>query len=155
MSTELTIKQKRFVDNYVTLGNASEAVIQAGYATKNKNRMGSKMLQQPKIKAAIDERLQEERERNELTADLVIQKLMNIVDATETDNPTAALRGLELLGKHLGLYRDRQEISGPDGGAIEMDQRQTESIQELHNSLDRLASRNKDNVVELKKHDAS
>lgn len=32
----------------------------------------------------------------------------------------SVLRGAELLGKHIGMFKDRVEHSGPDGGPIEL-----------------------------------
>jgi phage terminase small subunit len=36
-----------------------------------------------------------------------------------THNPAAANKALELLGKEMGMFKDQHEISGPDGGAIQ------------------------------------
>jgi len=124
--------------------NATQAVIRAGYKTKNPNRMGAELLVHPLVKELIEEKLQEKRERRELDESYVITKLVDIVDATERANPQAALRGLELLGKHLGLYKDRQEISGPDGEAIKMEQQTRENVQEFTNKLSRLIRREND-----------
>lgn len=98
-------------------------------------------MRHPLIRAKIDEAMTERRERMELTADYVLTKLIDIVEKQEEGNPQAALRGLELLGKHLGLYRDRQEISGPDGGAIEMEQKVKEDVADFTSSLSRLIDR--------------
>lgn len=139
--SKLGPKMERFVEEYLVDLNASEAVIRAGYKTRNKNRMGAELLRHPLVKAAIDERIDARRERMELTADYVLTKLVAIVEDTERGNPQAALRGLELLGKHLGLYKDRQEISGPDGGAIEMEQRVKEDVADFTSRLSSLAKR--------------
>lgn len=91
--------------------------------------------------------------KTELEAQWVLNKLMNIVQETETDNPQAALRGLELLGKHLGLYRERQEITGADGAAIKYEQEIKKGAEEFTNKLDKLrrsAEEGEPKVVNIK-----
>lgn len=129
----------RFVEEYLIDWNASAAVLRAGYKTRNQNRMGAQLLRHPLVKAEIEKRTEKRRERMELTADYVLNKLVQIVEDTKEGNPQAALRGLELLGKHLGLYRERQEISGPDGEAIKMEQRVKEDVADFTSRLSRLA----------------
>ena len=77
----------------------------------------------------------------ELTSDYVLVSLMEIAEATKDKNPNAALRAYELLGKHLGLYRDRQEISGPDGQSIKYEQEVKENVDEFTSRIAGLAKR--------------
>lgn len=139
---QLTHKQQLFVKEYVVCLNAAEACRRAGYQAKNANRIGTELLHHPLIRAQIDAHIEKKSKRLELSADYVVQKLISIVEETEKDNPQAALRGLELIGKHLGMYKDRQEISGPDGGAIEMEQRVKEDVADFTSKLSRLAESN-------------
>ena len=139
--SKIGAKMLRFVEEYMIDLNASAAVLRAGYKTRHKEKMATQLMQHPHVKREIANRVQERRERMELSADYVINKLIAIVEETESGNPQAALRGLELLGKHLGLYRDRQEISGPDGNAIEMEQRVKEDVADFTSSLTRLVER--------------
>lgn len=134
-------KMERFVEEYMIDLNASEACVRAGYVTRNKNKLGAELLRHPLVLAEVEKRTAERREKKELTADYVLNKLVAIVEATDKGNPTAALRGLELLGKHLGLYRDRTEISGPNGGAIETEQRVTEDVHDFTSRIASLAKR--------------
>lgn len=137
-----------FVDEYMVDFNGTQAVIRAGYKTKYPDKMSVELMRHPLVRKAVDERLQEKRERTEFNADYVITKLINIVESTEQGNPQAALRGLELLGKHLGLYKDKQEISGPDGGAIELEQKEIErNVSDFTSRLARLANRGGTNSV--------
>jgi len=148
--SKLSNKMTRFVDEYMVDLNATQAVLRAGYKTKIPTKLGIELMNHPLVKQAVQERMAAKREDNELTAQYVLAKLQQIVENTESDNPQAALRGLELLGKHLGLYRDRQEISGPDGGAIEMEQKVKEDAANFARKLARLAqSGGKGEVVEF------
>ena len=140
--SKLGPKMEIFVREYLVDLNASAACLRAGYKTNNPTRMGTQLLRHPLVKQAIEKQMDNRKERMELTADYVLNKLVSIVEENENGNPNAALRGLELLGKHLGLYRDRQEISGPDGGAIEMEQKIKENVADFTSSLSRLIKRN-------------
>lgn len=55
----LTEKQKRFVDYYVSTGNAAEAARKAGYKQKNADVSGRENLRKPAVRSAIDNRLKE------------------------------------------------------------------------------------------------
>lgn len=146
----LTPLMERFIEEFLIDMVGSKAVIRAGYKTKNPNRIATELMQHPLVKAEIEKKKAERRERMGLSADYVLTKLQNIAEETEKENPQAALRALELLGKHLGLYKDRQEISGPDGRAIEMEQRTKEDVQDFTSRLQRLSqTANSDNVIPL------
>ena len=139
--SKLNAKQTAFVDEFMVDLNATAAAERAGYTGNNLNRTATELLNHPLVNREINDRMAKKRERLEFSADYVIQKLINIVEDTETGNPQAALRGLELLGKHLGLYRDRQEVSGPDGAAIQYEQKIKEDNIALESAIARLASR--------------
>ena len=146
--SSLTDKQLAFVDEYLVDLNASAAVLRAGYKTTNQNRIATDLLRHPLVRQEIDKRTDERREERELTADYVITKLVAIVEDTEKGNPQAALRGIELLGKHLGMFKERTEISGPDGAAIEY-QKVQEDAADFTSAIARLADRGrKDRMAE-------
>ena len=140
----LTPKMETFVDCYFANGfNGALAYEQAGYSyTKDASNEASRLLKHPKVQELVQERKAERKKDSDLSAEYVIQKLIAIADANEADNPTASLRSLELLGKHLGLYKDRQEISGPDGEAIQMmEQKTQENVESFKSKLASLANR--------------
>lgn len=56
---KLTIKQKKFADEYIKTGNATQSAINAGYSEKTARKIGSENLTKPDIKAYIDERMKE------------------------------------------------------------------------------------------------
>lgn len=141
--SKLSPKAVLFIEYYLADPqlNASLAVLKAGYKTNNPNRVATDLLRHPLVQKTIQEKQAKRFEKFSVTQDYVLQKLVRIIEDTESGNPQAALRGLELLGKHLGLYRDRTEISGPDGKAIELEQRTQEDIEDFKSSLTRLADR--------------
>ena len=56
---KLTLKQKRFADEYIISGNATQSAIKAGYSKKTAGVIAVENLEKPNIKAYIDERLKE------------------------------------------------------------------------------------------------
>lgn len=137
--SRLSPKMIKFIEAYLLTLSPRQAIIDAGYITNNPNVLSVQLMRHPLVKEAIEKGMEERKERMNLSADYVIAKLQSIVEATEENNPQAALRGLELLGKHLGLYKDRQEISGPDGGAIEMEQKVKKDVADFTSRISRLA----------------
>ena len=59
MSNELTPKQKKFVDNYIESGNATQSAIKAGYSKKTAKSVGSENLTKPDIKSYIEKKMKE------------------------------------------------------------------------------------------------
>jgi len=124
-SKKMTPKQQRFVDAYVGEArfNASRAVIEAGYVTKNPNDLGYQLRNTPHVRARIDEILENETLRapeilRELT-DVAMRGLDEFIEVTRYDkegNPVAArmdasakMKALELLGKNQSLFVDKVE----------------------------------------------
>jgi phage terminase small subunit len=67
--------------------------------------------------------MQARAERTEITADYVLKGIKDVTERCakegEAFNPPSALKGYELMGKHLKLFTDKTEITGKDGGPIE------------------------------------
>lgn len=59
MKEELTTKQRRFVEEYCTDFNGTQAAIRAGYAERSAQEIGSENLLKPMISDAIAARLKE------------------------------------------------------------------------------------------------
>lgn len=139
---ELTLKQKLFVEAYVSSdGNLTEAARKAGYKGNNLNKVASELKAKPHIKKAIDELTAKKIKELNVTKEYVLRKLVRTVEKAEDDNNHGAtLRGLELLAKHLGMFIERQEISGPDGGAIVHEQKVKQDAADFASRLARLAN---------------
>lgn len=116
---KLSEKQRKFCDEYIIDFNATQAVLRAGYDTKYPNRMGREFLEHPGIRAVLHHLTTERAKEVLIKPDYVINKITKTIERAESDNNhSAVLRGCELLARHLGMFIERQEISGPDGGAI-------------------------------------
>lgn len=139
--SKLSGKMERFVEEYLVDLNASAAVLRAGYKTRNQNRLASELLAHPLVKATIDERTKERREHMELRADYLINKLINIIE-NGTDKTADRLRAIELAGKSIALWKERQEVSGPDGGAIAVEEKKVQQdVEDFTSRIARLAKR--------------
>lgn len=125
---KLTPKQKRFVKAYcgVSKGNGTDAAVRAGYAKGSARISAARLLTYDNIQEAI-------KNQGGTSADIAspeeIQEFWTrIVRDEEQDfdregaRPVATrdrIKAAELLGKCSGLFIERKEISGPDGGPIE------------------------------------
>lgn len=113
MPKSLTPKQSRFVDEYLVDLNATAAARRAGYSKKTACSIGQENLRKPEIVKAIEERRRERAERVKLSQEDVIRDLKEIVERCmdrEKFDPRGATRALELLGKHLGMFKERVEV---------------------------------------------
>jgi phage terminase small subunit len=74
----LTPKQRRFVDEYLTDLNATQAAIRAGYSPKTAEVIGFENLRKPQIAEAVAERMKAREKRTEITQDRVLRELAKI-----------------------------------------------------------------------------
>ena len=83
---KLTEKQKRFADEYIKSGNATQAAIVAGYSKKSAQQTGSENLLKPVIKNYIDERMRTIENNRIMTAKEAVEFLTSVVrgDVKET-----------------------------------------------------------------------
>ena len=117
----LSDQQKVFCEEFLTDLNATQAAIRAGYKTKYPNRVAYQLMENPAIRIAIDGLRAERSKGTDVTKDFVLRGIQKAIKlAEENNNLNALLRGYELLAKHLGMFIERTEISGPDGEAIEV-----------------------------------
>lgn len=149
---KLTAKQQKFVDEYLIDLNATQAAIRAGYKkTEYTDTNANKLLENTRIREAIDKSMAERSRRTGINQDRVIQELARIafVNASDVINPEDAsvkpnalkddlaciqsvkvktmdgekgssverevrlndkIKALELLGKHLGMFKDKVEL---------------------------------------------
>jgi phage terminase small subunit len=146
--SELTPKQQRFVEEYLIDLNATQAAIRAGYSADTAHAIGWENLRKPEIEAAITALRKAQAERTRIDADYVLGTIRETVERcrqaepvidrrgepvlTETPDGSLAkayafdskgvLKGCELLGRNLALWKDRVEHTGKDGGPIETKQ---------------------------------
>ena len=140
----LTHRERSFCKEYLVDYNANAAAKRAGYTGRNVEKTAHQVSKRPMVMAYI-EYLQQAK-TDSIAAydpDYVLSRVAAIIekaDAKDTDK----LRGLELLARHLGMLRDRTEISGPDGEAIAFEERRIEeTADEFTRNLAAIADKNK------------
>lgn len=82
---KLTQKQKRFVDEYLVSGNATQAAVKAGYSAKTAQRTGSENLSKPLIKSAIEKKTVELESKKIGDAREVLEFYFRVLRGEETE----------------------------------------------------------------------
>lgn len=117
----LTPKQQRFVEEYLIDLNATQAYIRAGFSEKLANTNAAKLLQNTTIAKAIEDARKEVSEKAQVTVEMVVQGLLNEAkDLSEGSTQSARVSAWAHLGKHLGMFKDKIEHTGKDGGPIDL-----------------------------------
>lgn len=125
-------RHERFCQEYVVDYNGAQAAIRAGYKEKSARSQASDLLTNPNILTRIRELQHEQVERLAVTQDFVVLQLIDTYNCCREATPVrefdrdsgewvetgmyqfdskGALRALELIGKHLGMYNDKLKIS--------------------------------------------
>lgn len=118
MAAKLTAKQEKFVKEYLTDLNATQAAIRAGYSEKTAYSQGQRLLKNVEIQKELAKHQKALQDKTEITQEKVIEELAAIGFANATDfavngipitdntqhKTSSKLKALELLGKTLGLF---------------------------------------------------
>ena len=116
MARPLSPKQELFVKEYLVDLNATQAAIRAGYKDSS---FGRQLLTKTHVSAAIQAAKGDRAERLGIKADDVLSGIVRCTSKAENEKDyRTALKGFELQGKHLGLFVERKEFSGPEGTPI-------------------------------------
>lgn len=105
----LTLKQQRFIEEYLVDGNATRSAIAAGYSKKTAYSIGEENLKKPEIKAEIERIRAEQSKKLEITREGLLQDLMDIKDDQKKGFPPAALKAIEMLLKAQGWDKPKEE----------------------------------------------
>ena len=109
----LTIKQERFVEEYLIDLNATQAAIRAGYSKNTAAEIGCENLTKPNIAEAIANARKELSDRVLVTQDMVVKGLLREAELTDEGSTQGArVSAWAHLGKHLGMFTEKVELSG-------------------------------------------
>ena len=112
LAARMTPKQAAFAREYLVDRNATQAAIRAGYSAKTANVAGSRLLADVKVAAEVAKNEAETAERVSITVDNVLDMLKREANAGKKSVPNQArIRAQELIGKHIGMFKDRMEFS--------------------------------------------
>ena len=126
----MTDRQNVFVQEYLKDLNATQAAIRAGYSQHTAYSIGQRLLRNVEVSQAINSAMSERQQRTALTADYVLENLHEIAQRCMQKSPVMvkreqaiddegrhiwtfdaknALRALELIGKHMGMFNDHHK----------------------------------------------
>lgn len=126
----MNTRQRKFCDEYLISGNATDAAIKAGYSPKTAKQTGSENLAKPDLRAYIDEQLAKIHSAKIADAEEVMKYLTSVMRGehteqvlklvgegvqTVTDIDVSAkerLKAAELIGKRYGLFTDKVGLEG-------------------------------------------
>lgn len=126
ITQKLTLKQQRFVDEYIISGNATQAAIKAGYSKRSAQQTGAENLLKPVIKAEIERRNAEIQSAKTMDMKEVMERLAAMARGETTEETVTnkgevletatknsdKLKAMELIGKRFGAWTDKKEING-------------------------------------------
>lgn len=118
-------KHEKFIDRFIATGNASQAYVEAGYSPKGADAGSSRLLSVVSITQEVEARRIAIRERTVLNVNTLIDHLETIRNRCMQGEPVldnegqptgewkfdskGALRAIEMIGKHLGMWEGRQQ----------------------------------------------
>ena len=128
----LTDRQERFCQEYLIDLNATQAYIRAGYSARTAHNCASRLMAKAGVRARIDELMAVRSRRTGVTQDIDFECAGLREDAKADDRAALMsvrvksgddfterevrlydkVRALELLGKHLGMFTEKVELSG-------------------------------------------
>jgi hypothetical protein len=168
----LTDKQKQFCDAYVESGyDIDEAIKLSGYnygsGLKHAKYNIKQMLNMPHIKKYISVLSDAVNSRQMVDKQWVIEKLKNIVleNSQGQKNYSAQIRALELLGNHMGLFKNLVIENDPNADASsivtaawENRKKKMEGLSTIQNDLvingGNCEGDQKGNIIELRREEA-
>ena len=106
----LNQRQKAFVREYAVDRNATRAYERAGYKPDPSGARAARLIGQDRIRRAIDRKLDKLAEKTELNAEWVLRQFRERAE-DEDEIGATRIRAAELVGKHLGLFVERQEVT--------------------------------------------
>lgn len=113
---KLTPKQTAFVREYLIDLNATEAAKKAGYSQKTSYSQGQRLLKDVEIQQALQKAMQARAAEAERTAVDVFKDIITVTkEAMDDGDRRSALKGLELQGKHLGMFTEKVDHTSSDG----------------------------------------
>lgn len=96
-------RQKAFIEEFPVDLNATKAAERAGYAKNSARTHASELMAKPEIQEAIQEKLDDRSRRTEITADLVLENILNMADLDIGDayDDNGRLLSIKDMPKHV------------------------------------------------------
>ena len=105
---KITAQQEQFCLEFIKDLNAVRAAIRAGYGEQHAKKNAWTIIRNPAVAARISELKADQTKRTKIEADDILRRLVRIAEKTEQEGDyQAAIRSLELLGKHQAMWTDK------------------------------------------------
>jgi phage terminase small subunit len=122
LTMKLSNKQEAFCREYLIDLNGTQAAIRAGYSHKGAHVQAAQLLSNHKVSEYLQQLMNERAERVQRSADDVLRDIQAVKQSCMRELPDpqgnlvmvdskAALKALELEGKHLKMFTERVEAS--------------------------------------------
>ena len=126
----MTARQRKFCDEYLISGNATDAAIKAGYSPKTAKSIGQRLLTFVDLKQYIETELEKLHSAKIADAEEVMKYLTSVMRGqhteqvlklvgdgiqTVTDIDVSAkerIKAAELIGKRYGMFTDKVGVEG-------------------------------------------
>jgi phage terminase small subunit len=143
LADELSPKRRRFVEEYIVDLNGTAAAIRAGYSAHTASEIAYELLRIPEVEAAIQRAKARRARVAGINANYVLDVISETIERCRQAEPVygrdgrpllvpsprgdgelvpaftfdsrGALKGAELLGKHLGILIERKAVTFPEG----------------------------------------
>ena len=130
----MTPKQQRFVSEYLSCLNATEAAKLAGYSSRTSYSIGQRLLKNVEVQAVIQQAMNER--RNQLIADREQRQTFWTATMLDADiDMKHRLKASELLGKSEGDFTQQvqvqAEVSGSGYDLAKLSENELLSLREL------------------------
>ena len=118
----LTEKQRNFVNEYMKDMNGTAAYLRAGYDCTEEaaRRAASRLLTNVDIQSEIGQRTDKMQEDSGMSVQWVLNKYKKIIENNEDVDPAVAKGALDSVAKHYGMFKDKVEVTGEGGGALQV-----------------------------------
>lgn len=130
--SKLTVKQKRFADEFIISGNIYQSLVKAGYSENYAKSDGCRILDNPRVKAYIDDRMAGFEREAIASQEEVLSYLTSVLRGEQTEQVMVnggevidvavgakdRIKAAELLGKRYGAWTERVDLVGSVGVTI-------------------------------------
>lgn len=126
----MNARQRKFCDEYLISGNATDAAIKAGYSPKTAKQIGQRLLTYVDLKQYIDAELEKLHSAKIADAQEVLGYLTSVMRGQHTEQTLQfigdgmqaitdievsakdRIKAAELIGKRYALFSDKMDLSG-------------------------------------------
>src|SRR5262249_18086577 len=112
-------RKRRFAKEYMRDLNQRQAAIRTGFSQVSAGNSGHRLMKDRYVQEQIAKAQAEFAIKYDITEAKMIRSIIDIgEEARATGNHAVALKAKELIGRHIGMWPNKAEVTGPNGGPI-------------------------------------